>query len=308
MKAIKSVAITGATGMIGATLIEEFVKNNINVIAIIRPNSPKRCNIPNHKLVEIIECSIDEICNIEISQKRCDVFYHFAWNGPFGDSRNNYYLQNENIKYTLDAVRLAHLWGCHTFIGAGSQAEYGRSIDDLSPNTPICPENGYGIAKYAAGKLSALYAEKLNLRHIWGRILSTYGPMDNDYTLVMSLLNKFIQGEKPFVTNGDQMWDYLYSEDAARAFYLLGHYGKNKSIYCIGSGKSKPLKEYIQDIRNSVNPSLQIGFGEIPYSEKQVMNLKADITNLSDDTGFFPKVTFSDGISNTLKWIKEKNR
>ncbi len=306
MNTLKRVAITGATGMIGANLIQKLIQENISVVAIVRPNSSKRFHIPDHALIEVIECPIDGLVSLGQTEKPCDVFFHFAWDGTFGDSRNNGYLQTKNVEYTLDAVKLAHAWGCHTFIGAGSQAEYGRVDGILSPNTPVNPENGYGIAKYTAGKLSAIYAAQLGMRHIWTRILSVYGPMDNDFTMVMTTIRRLCENEKTEFTAGDQIWDYLYAGDAANAFYLIAKKGKDQSLYCIGSGQAHALKEYIGQMRDAVDPSLVLGLGLVPYAKGQVMHLCADIGNLTQDTGFTPQVSFEDGIKYTVKWYKEQ--
>lgn len=304
---MKRAVITGATGMIGATLIKKLLSENIEVLAIVRPQSKKLCNLSTDKNLKIAECSLSNLEKFDTEgYENYDVFYHFAWDGAFGESRNDAYLQNRNIKYTLDAVTLAKKLGCNTFIGAGSQAEYGRAEGLLSPTTRIEPENGYGIAKYGAGKLSAIYAKQLGLKHIWTRILSIYGPMDNSYTMIMSAINQILEGKAPKFTKGEQLWDYLYSEDAAEAFYLLGEKGKDQSVYCIGSGKTKHLYEYINILKDNINSDAKIGLGEIPYSEKQVMYLCADISNLFADTGFMPKTDFKDGIKKTIEWVKRE--
>ena len=303
---MKRAVVTGATGMIGATLVKKLISENVDVLAIVRPNSSKIMNIPKSTHVKIVECSLSELNSFfdtDIKDKY-DVFYHFAWDGAFGKDRNNTFLQNLNVKYTLDAVKLAHKLGCKTFIGAGSQAEYGRVEGMLSPDTPINPENGYGVAKYTAGKLSAIYAGELSIKHIWTRILSIYGPMDNSYTMVMSAINALIKGEVSKFTKGEQLWDYLYSEDAANAFYLLGDKGKDQSVYCIGSGNAKPLYEYIDILKNNIDRNSTVALGDIPYSDKQVMHLCADISNLTEDTGFVPDTEFSEGIKKTIEWVK----
>lgn len=92
------------------------------------------------------------------------------------------------------------------------------------------------------------------------------------------------------------MWDYLYSADAGYAMYLLGEKGVSGKTYCIGGGTARPLREYIEAIRDAAAPGAEIGFGEIPYQEKQVMYLCADISDLEKDTGFAPRVTFAEGI------------
>ena len=142
--------------------------------------------------------------------------------------------------------------------------------------------------------------------HIWTRILSVYGPYDRSATMVMSTIGKLLRGEKPSCTKGEQMWDYLYSKDAGKAFYLLGEKGVNGRVYCIGGGEARPLKEYIEDIRNAVNPEAEIGFGEVAYGPRQVMYLCADIQDLVKDTGFAPDYKFSEGIAETVEWCKKE--
>ena len=106
-------------------------------------------------------------------------------------------------------------------------------------------------------------------------------------------------------TKGEQLWDYLYSKDAAGALRLLGEKGRDGKVYVLGSGSAKPLAEYIKIIRDIVAPKQDIALGAIPYGEKQVMYLCADIEDLKRDTGFEPQYSFTDGIEETVKWIEE---
>lgn len=114
---MKNVIITGVTGVVGRALINYLLKKKIKVLAIIRENSNKKSSFPEDENLELIECDLCNLDNLEISQKNYDTFFHLAWEGTFGDERNDYYLQNLNIKYTLDAVKLASRAGCKTFIG-----------------------------------------------------------------------------------------------------------------------------------------------------------------------------------------------
>jgi len=50
----------------------------------------------------------------------------------------------------------------------------------------------------------------------------------------------------------------------------------------------------------------ELGFGDIPYGEKQVMHLCADISELKKDTGFAARVPFSEGIAATVAWCKSQ--
>ena len=299
--------ITGPTGAVGVSLIEELIANGIAVTAVCRPASTRLDAIPKHPLVDVVECSVDNLLSLEGQLAHdYDAFYHFAWDGTYGETRQDLYLQAQNVIYTLDAVHLAHMLGCKVFVGAGSQSEFGHVEGVLHPDLPCNPDNGYGIAKLDAGRMSRLECKKLGIRHEWCRIVSLYGPYDGPYTMVMSGIYKMLAGERPQYTKGEQVWDYIYSKDAAPAFRLVAEKGKDGAIYCFGTGKTRKLKDFICAIRDAINPDLEIGIGEIDYYPNQVMHLEADISNLTEDTGFVPRYSFEEGIRETIDWVKKR--
>lgn len=299
---MKRVVVTGPTGAVGVGLIQNLIKDGIEVIAVVRPGSNRVSNIPNCPLVKVVTCALAELENLPaMIEGKVDVFYHLGWDGTFGNARNNMPEQVKNIGYAVMAVEVAHQLECKKFVGVGSQAEYGRVEGLLKPDTPTHPENGYGMAKLAAGQMTRQMCADFGIEHNWVRILSVYGPCDGEKTMVMSLIRQLQQNQRPALTAGEQVWDYLYAEDAGNALKLIGEKGVSGKTYVLGSGKGRPLKEYIEEIRDEVNPGAELGFGDIPYGEKQVMYLVADISELTADTGFVPRVEFRDGIKRVLK-------
>ncbi len=306
MDKVNKVIITGCTGAIGIALIKQCINNDIEVYAFCRKNSPRNTNIPKDDKVNIIECNLAELAVLEdASIPEADAFFHLGWGATMGEGRNDARLQLKNIQYTIDALYLAKKAGCKVFVGTGSQAEYGRYEGKLNECVPVNPETGYGVAKLCAGQLSRMEASKLGIRHIWARVLSVYGPYDNPNTMISSTINKLLRGEKPQLTKGEQQWDYMYSEDTAKALIALARSGVHGRTYCIGSGNARPLLEYINIIRDNINPDSELGIGDIPYGEKQVMYLCADIAPLTEDTGFVPEIAFEEGIISTINWMKE---
>ncbi len=312
--AVKKIALTGATGAIGMALIEKCISESTEVVVLIRADSSRRNRIPDNKYVKVITCGLDEMRDAEVTpeMKNCDVFYHFAWEGTSGDARNDMYMQNRNVRYTLDAVNLAAKMGCRVFVGAGSQAEYGRVEGVLTPDTPCYPETGYGIAKHCAGRMSEYECMKNGMSHVWTRILSVYGPYDNERSMIISVIRKLLAGESPSLTAGDQIWDYLYSSDAADMLYEIGRNAfdgssepKRYGVYCIGSGHAMPLRQYIEIMRDEIDEGIPLGFGDVPYGERQVMHLEADISDVIRDTGYVPKTGFAEGIRKTIKWCRD---
>jgi nucleoside-diphosphate-sugar epimerase len=304
---VKRVFITGSTGSIGIALIEYCIEQGVEAYAMCRRHSRRIDRIPNDRLVHVLECDLGDMKDFDVSSlPNIDAFYHLGWDATIGDGRNDTNLQLLNVRYTLDAVDLAARLNSGTFIGAGSQAEYGRFDGKLSGNVPTFPETGYGIAKLCAGQMSRLECNKRGIKHIWTRILSIYGPNDSDKTMIYNIVNKLLNDEDMALTKGEQMWDYLYCGDAARALLLLGEKGVGGKIYCIGSGNAKPLADYIKTIVELIPSKGKIGIGEMPYSDKQVMYLCADISDLTYDTGFVPEISFEEGIKNTIDWMKER--
>lgn len=305
----KRVIVTGATGVLGAALVNELTANQIETIVIGHKNSVRNKSICHNEHVKLLECDLDEIDKLpELLEKQdgFDVFYHLGWAGT--KDRDNVYEQNKNISYTLMALQMAKELDCERFIGAGSQAEYGRWQGVISPDTPTYPEVAYGMAKLCAGQMSRLLASQIGIEHVWTRILSVYGPHDGRETLVSTMIRKLLAGEKPSCTQGKQMWDYLYASDAGNALYLIGKApGQvvDGQTYIVASGESRPLMEYMHLIRDVVAPKLPIGIGEIAYQKGQVMHLEGDISKLVRDTGFRPQVSFEDGIRKTVEWIKD---
>ena len=305
---MKRIVVTGATSMIGAALIEECVKNNIEVYAVVRKTSGKQSRLPDSSLVHFIDSSLETLEQLPLLiPEKCDTFYHIAW-GNTGESRNrSTELQSRNISYTLAAVRTAHALGCTRFIGAGSQAEYGpMDVDRISPDSPTNPTTPYGASKLASGHLAGMLCQELGMECIWPRIFSVYGIYEKETTMIASGLRKMLRGEQTEFTPAMQRWDYLYSKAAGRAYYLIGEKGRDRAVYCVGSGQARPLRDYIlemAEITGAENP----GIGARPYPPGAVMNLCADTESLYADTGFVPEYTFEEGIRETIAWLKSQS-
>lgn len=300
---MKRAIVTGPTGVIGTALVKKLIAENVETYAVIRSTSKRINTIPDDKLVHIVKCDIDSFGNLKgLIKEPCDAFFHLAWTGT-DDPLNRFdmQLQTKNIKYSLDAVQAAVDLECKVFIGAGSQAEYGTKSGIMRPDTFPEPVSGYGMAKLCAGQMTRYLCKQAGIRHIWPRILSIYGPGDGKQTLINSAIRCMLSGEKLSMTAGEQLWDYLYSEDAANALYAMAEKGKDGAVYVLGSGKVMPLRKYVEIIRDLINPNLEIGFGERAYFKDQVMHLEADTYSLTNDTGWEPKTDFSVGIKNLME-------
>jgi len=285
--------------MIGSALLRCAIQQDINVLCIVRKDSKKIETIPKSDLIKIIYCNINEYDNININEKY-DIFYHLAWEKTSVSSRDDVESQINNIQYTMDAVHLAKKLCCKKFIGAGSQAEYGIVNESLKPDTQINPQSGYGVAKYTAGKLSKLLCTHLGIKFNWARILSVYGPLDGENSLIMYTIRELLANRSPELTKCEQIWDYLFCDDAAKALFAIGVNGVDGKFYPLGSGQAKILSEYVLNIKDIISPNTEINFGIKDYYPYQPMYLCADISELTKDTYWKPNISFNEGINKII--------
>ncbi len=308
--AVKRAVVTGATGMIGVALVNELAANGCEVVALVRPGSEHAARLGHGagNAVKVVECGLEKLDRFDANVGRCDVFYHLGWSGTSPEQRRSPAAQERNIGYTLEAVRLAERLGCRRFVGSGSQAEYG-SGGLLSPDSPTAPSSAYGVAKYAAGALARLECASRGMDCLWVRIFSVYGRYDLPGTMISTALDALENGRKPSFTPAVQLWDYLECGDAARALRLVGQSARacGQKVYCLGSGEARPLREYIEQLRDIVSPGAPLGIGELGYAGGGApLSLCADISALTADTGFLPEVSFAEGIRRLAAWRRQK--
>lgn len=299
---MKRAVVTGATSMIGAALIRECIANNVEVLAIVRRQSARLDRLPKSDLVKLYECELDELDTAGGDGQEYDAFYHLAWAYTSKADRDDPVLQEMNIRYTLEAVKLAHRLGCSRFIFAGSQAEYGRVDHVITPYTEINPLISYGMAKYAAGMLGRKLCSRYGMLHIWGRIFSVYGCYDNEGTMLNYAIDQFIKGEPAGFSAAVQLWDYLWEDDAGKIFYLLGERVNESKVYCIANGKPRPLREYIMEMKKAFGGKPECVFESEP--DPRAINLRADVSELVKDIGYTPDTSFEEGIKKMIGFRK----
>lgn len=302
---IKKVVITGGSGPIGLALIRKLLMENIEILVLQREYSARSMYLPKHELVNVRYCSLENLKSYIPESSDYDIFFHLGWTNTEKGKRDDLVLQKENVSYSCDAVQLAYRCGCHTFIGAGSQAEYGRHEEALKQDTLCKPETAYGVMKLCACHATKILCKKYGIKHIWTRILSGYGIFDNVNSVLVSAILNTLEDKKTEFSKGEQIWDFIYLDDIADALYLIAQKGKNGAIYPIGSGKAKPLKDYLSILYEKLDKKEYMELGKIPYNDLQVMYLKADITVLYEDTGWLPRTEFEDGIDKVISFYKD---
>jgi nucleoside-diphosphate-sugar epimerase len=297
----KRVVITGATGFIGTSIVQEFLRSGNSVIVLTRKNS-NLSRLSDHRAnIKFIEYSTLDPEHFDISKvpEGADVFVHCAWGGVSGTARNEAFQITTNIPTTIHSVQLAAKLGCQQWIGLGSQAEYGNLNYKISENSANLPTTLYGKAKLASCISALGLCEAHQITGTWMRVFSTYGPQDAPNWFIPYVIQEFLANRAPKLTGCEQLWDYLYVQDAGRAVVAAAS-KKVNGIFNLGSGNALPLKSYIETIREVLGTSLIPEYGAIDYRPDQVMHLEADISKLTESTGWKPSVDLVDGLTQTV--------
>lgn len=302
------VAITGAAGFVGSALVKECLKRNIEVFAIDVIDDPSsRLDLRNSKLTYL---KANVFNNSEIygllNGKEIDTFYHFAWVGSAGPLREDIDCQIDNAKMTVDLMKVAKEIGCNKFICAGTIMEFESFEAVFSQESKPQMSFIYGVGKQLAHSLCKPIANKIGIDLIWAHITNSFGVGESSPRLINSTIRKCIHKEPLHFTSGTQNYDFIYIDDVARAFFLLGEKGKANKSYIIGSGNAGPLRGFLEKLVYTCDKDATPLFGDVPFTGVNLGLSFFSTKEIEKDCGFKISVSFEEGIEKTYKWLKKE--
>lgn len=166
----------------------------------------------------------------------------------------------------------------------------------------------YGGGKLIAHVLCMSVAAEIGIELVWPEITNAYGIGERSPRMINTTIQKVIRGEAPQFTAGTQNYDFVYIDDVARAFYLIGEKGKPFHEYLIGSSTARPLKEFLLEMKQAIAPGLDFIFGDIPFTGIDLPLERFDCSATERDTGFKAEIPFGEGVRRTMEWMKETRK
>ena len=291
---MKRAIVTGATGLVGKAVVLQLVNAGIKVLCIGRRQiDPSKANNFFKCKITYLSLSISNIENLPIELDKLDwdvgkdcVFYHFAWAGQNKLTDGSLEDQMKNSIYAAKSIKIAKKIGCIKFITSGSLEEtFARSNIDQSFKTYMPSQINYTIAKLACHDMCAIVAYLEKIDYVHTRLSVPLKPDLSEGNYIANTLKKISKKEFYDKPKNKQLFDIILIEDVAKAYILIGEYGKNKADYFIGTGNPTMLGDYFKDFEQLVVSS-KTANDEIDYPglEKNFF----DISDLSKDTGFKP--------------------
>lgn len=301
---MKNVIITGGSGFVGSNTVKYFLEHGINVLSIDKADkAPFECEGFSYLSCDVFN---SEELRRKLTKGIYDTFIHFAWAGSAGPARVDYSLQMKNALMTVECLKIAKEIGCSRFVCAGSIMEFEVEAAVHSQGSHPGMSYVYGMGKLIAHCMCKSVASSIGIELVWPMITNAYGVGEVSPRFINTTIRKIINGEPLQFTAATQNYDFVYVTDVAMAFYLISKNGKPFCEYLIGSGKARPLKEFILEMQQALAPDVVPLFGNIPFTGT---NMPLEIFSTKDterDTGFVPKISFAEGTKMTMDWLKEQ--
>jgi nucleoside-diphosphate-sugar epimerase len=308
-KLLRSV-VTGAAGFIGSHLVEEQLNRGLAVTGIdcFDPwYSPevKRANLSkvlNHPNFDLIEADLNELNLVELLDPDCVVFHLAAragvqdsWGEGFESSIKN------NVLATQKLMEASLKNKVNRFLYASSSSVYGNA--DIAQQQRIeSPISPYGVTKLAVDQLGRVYGAR-GLQTVGMRYFTVYGPRQRPDMAMNRLFQAALPGDFHFSLRGDgtQKREFTYVSDVVDATLALSQCSVPAgSTFDIGGGSSCSVLGVISDIERLVGSPCRIT--EVSSAPGDPKSTEATLGPISKATGWKPKVSLEDGLSEQYLW------
>ena len=287
--------VTGGAGFIGSHLVDELIKQGVEVTILDNLSTGKKENI-NPK-AEFIECDIfkDTYGDLIFLLNGADTVFHLAAKTTVQESIEKPSLYNNiNVVGILNLLEAAAAMKVKRFIFSSSSSVYGNAKVPTSEDHPLNPISPYALNKLIGEQYCKLYSEIYNIDTVCLRYFNVYGDrMNNEgYKLVFPIFKEQILNNKPLTinNNGEQRRDFIHVNDVVRANILVAKHSNNFNgdIYNVGNGKNYSINE----IADMFGGEKQYGNQVIEPFETLAETAKIDL-----DLNFQPKKDLRQWIS-----------
>lgn len=323
------ICITGGAGFIGSHVVRQFVINypdyeiyNLDALTYAG-NLENLRDIENASNYHFLKADIrDQKAIEELFQKhQFEGVIHLAAESHVDRSISDPLAFVEtNVLGTVNLLNaFKSLWGGN-FEGkrlyhVSTDEVYGTLGEDglFTESTAYDPRSPYSASKASSDHFVRAYGETYNLPYVLSNCSNNYGEYHFPEKLIPLFINNILNG-KPLPVYGDGNFtrDWLYVQDHARAIDIIFHKGKNHETYNIGGFNEWKNIDLVRLLCSQMDEKLEREKGE---SEKLITFIKdrpghdkryaIDATKLNKELGWYPSVTFEEGLSKTIDWFLE---
>ncbi len=327
---MKTIVITGGAGFIGSHVVRLFVNKYPDYRIINLDKLTYAGNLanlkdiehkPNYKFVKMDICDFEAFYQL-MHDEKVDGIIHLAAESHVDRSiKDPFTFAKTNVMGTLSLLQAAKLyWESlperyegKRFYHISTDEVYGalEFNDELfTETTPYSPHSPYSASKASSDHFVRAYHDTYGMPTIVTNCSNNYGPYQFPEKLIPLFINN-IRHRKPLPVygKGENIRDWLYVEDHARAIDVIFHEGKVAETYNIGGFNEWKNIDLIKVMIKTVDRILGNAEGTsldlITYVTDRPghdARYAIDSSKLKRELGWEPSLQFEEGIEKTVRW------
>ncbi|ELY61082.1 SDR family oxidoreductase [Natronolimnohabitans innermongolicus] len=314
------ILVTGGAGFIGGHIAQSVVEDGHDVTVLDNLDPYYDVGIKRHTIdicreaaqasdgsYEFVEGDVRDADLVDRLVAEADVVYHQAAQAGVRTSVDEPRKPNEiNVDGTLNVLDAARDGEIERVVLASSSSVYGKPeylpYDEDHPTTPVSP---YGVSKLAGEQYARVYNEVYGLPTVSLRYFTVYGPRMRPNMAISNFVSRCTNGKPPVVYgDGSQTRDFTFIEDIVDVNRtLMTDDSADGEILNVGSTGNIDIHTLAEVIRDEIDPSLELEYGEQPTGDAQ--HTHADVSKATELLGYEPSTEIREGVSQFIDWYQD---
>jgi CDP-glucose 4,6-dehydratase len=309
----KSVLVTGASGFIGAAVVETLIALGARVVSLVRNDGYEyKTNSLEGSFVYRGDVSdYNLMCEI-ISTNEIEYIFHLAANAIVRvAARDPMSTYRANVMGTVALLEAARNVGrCKKIVVASSDKAYGdHDVLPYVETMALQPRNTYDTSKACTDLIARSYAHNYDMPIVVTRCSNVYGPGDpNQSRIIPNTIERINRGERPILYSDVSVMEreFIYIDDVVDACLrlALSDQKTNGQAYNVGGTGAHSVQSVVEEILLLMESTLTAEIVPREPVFKEILKQYIDATKLTEATGWKPQTTLSTGLLKTIAWYQ----